>query len=232
MGVLTNKIGLRTLVDGNGLVENFKNNSLYFYDKYQKSDKDVKSIDVKDIYPGGFYHFNYMDDSNWMRWSPVFVTNYKKVLNKTIIYAVNLNFIPLQVRAYLIDDFRIEEDFEKDRFLKVDYEGMYKELIKYGFEYSLVEYNVAQIIIVHKIEMELVPRFILSAHPKNKYDPAKLNDIWQAKLKDKDKRNQEIMNSTISDFYNVNGEIKEQYVVLKDHIKRIQSNLAKYGKKW
>ena len=39
MGELIEKVGLRMLVDGSGLADNFKNNSLYFYDKYQRLHK-------------------------------------------------------------------------------------------------------------------------------------------------------------------------------------------------
>jgi|LauGreDrversion4_2_1035121.scaffolds.fasta_scaffold56093_3 hypothetical protein len=229
MGELVDRIGLRMLVDGDGLADNFKNNSLYFYDKYQKSDNGVKSINVSDILPGSFYHFHYLDDSNWMKWSPVFVTNYKKIGNQIIIFGVNFNFIPLEVRAFLFDNFMKEEDFEKDQPLPVTYEGMYAELIKYGFEYALVEYNALQIKFVHRISMDMVPRFLIAGHPKNKYDPAKLFDIWKVKIKDKDKRNQEIMKSTIDEFYDTRGEINEKYVLLKGHIQRIQNNMKKYG---
>jgi len=229
MSELLDRVGIRMLVDGNGLADNFKNNSLDFYNKYQKSDKDVKAIDISNIIPGMFYHFHYLDDSNWMMWSPVFVTNYKKVSNKIIIFAVNFNFIPLEIRIQLFDKFMTKQNFEKNIPLVVDYEGMYSELIKYGFEYSLVEYNASQIKLVHRIEMELVPRFLISAHPKNKYDPNKLFEIWKSKIKDKEKRNQEIMQSTIDDFFDVRGEINEKYILLKDHINRIQINLKKYG---
>lgn len=229
MGELVERIGLRMLVDGDGIADNFKNNSLFFYDKYQKSDKDVCSIAINDIQPGMFYHFQYMDDSNWMKWSPVFVTNYKKISNQIIIFAVNFNFIPLEIRAFLFDKFIVEDNFDKNKPLSVNYEGMYSELIKYGFEYALVEYNAIQLKIVHRIDMNLLPRFLISQHPKNKYDPAKLFDIWKAKIGDKDKRNQEIMKSMINDFYDINGEISEKYVLLKDHIKRVQTSYKKYG---
>ena len=229
MGELIDRVGIRMLVDGNGLSDNFKNNSLYFYEKYQKSDDMVKAIGINDVLPGMFYHFHYLDSSNWMMYSPVFVTNYKKVSNKIIIFAVNLNFIPLEIRAYLFDKYMNNVNFEKESPLKVNYEGMYSELKRYGFEYALVEYNAKQIKMAHRIKMDLVPRFLIAAHPKNKYDPAKLFDIWKVKLKDKDKRDKEIMQSTIDDFFNVKGEINEKYVLLKDHIKRIQANMRKYG---
>lgn len=229
MGSLIDRIGINMLVRGDGLAENFKNNSLFFYEKYRQSDKDVRSISVNDVYPGGFYHLHYLDDSNWMKYSPIFMTNFKKIENKIIIFGVNFNFIPLEVRAYLFDKYITEEDFEKDRLLKVDYNGMYSELIKYGFEYAIVEYNAIQIKLAHKISMETVPRFLISAHPLNKYDPKKLFEIWESKLKDKDARNKEIMNATMDDFFDVKGEISEKYVVLKSHIQRIQSNIKKYG---
>ena len=38
-----------------------------------------------------------------------------------------------------------------------------------------------------------------------------------------------LMKSTIDDFFDTKGEINEKYVLLKDHIKRIQTNLRKYG---
>ena len=229
MGELVDRVGLRMLVDGNGLADNFKNNSLYFYDKYQKSDDLVRAIGVNNIIPGYFYHFHYLDSSNWMMWSPVFVTNYKKVSNQIIIFAVNFNFLPLEIRVYLFDKYMDRQNFEKEAELKVTYEGMYSELKRYGFEYALVEYNAIQIKLVHRIKMDLIPRFLISAHPKNKYDPAKLFEIWQVKIKDRDKRDNEMMQATIDDFFDYKGEISEKYILLKDHIKRIQYNMRKFG---
>ena len=121
------------------------------------------------------------------------------------------------------------QNFEKEAELKVTYEGMYSELKRYGFEYALVEYNAIQIKLVHRIKMDLIPRFLISAHPKNKYDPAKLFEIWQVKIKDRDKRDNEMMQATIDDFFDYKGEISEKYILLKDHIKRIQYNMRKFG---
>lgn len=230
MGELVDIVGIRMLVDGDGLADNFKNNSLYFYDKYSKSDKFVQAIDVSKISPGGFYHLHYMDDSNWMMFSPIFAVSFKKFSNKIVLTGVNFNFIPLEVRVFLFDKFILKEDFEGDRLLKVDYNGMYSELIKYGFEYAIVEYNLIQVKLVHRIHMNVVPRFLISQHPKNKYDPAKLFEIWNAKIGDKDKRNKEIMMATINDFYDITGDISEKYVLLKSHIQRIQKSQSKYGK--
>jgi len=231
MAELLERVKLNLLVNGNGIVENFKNNSLFFYEKYNQSSKDVQSINVKDIYPGGFYFFTYLDDSNWMKYSPVFVADYKKFDDKLIIMAINFNFIPIEIRVMIFDKYITSDDFDKDRLLKVDYNGMYNELRKLGFEYSLIEFNAIQLVRVHKISLELLPRFLYSQHPINKYDPNKLNEIWVAKIGKRDERHKEIMASTLNEFYDVNTEISDKYNVMKDHIKRLQTSLTKYGKR-
>ena len=86
MGELIERVKLSLLAYGDGIPDNFKNNSLFFYEKYQKSGQDVLSINIGEINPGGFYFFTYLDDSNWMKFSPVFVADYKKLNNQIVIY--------------------------------------------------------------------------------------------------------------------------------------------------
>ena len=228
MGALEERVKLSLLVHGNGLEDNFRNNSLELMDKWSKSDDMYKAIDVNSIKTGGFYFLQYKDPSAWMQYSPVFVVDYKKFDNKIIIFGVNLNFIPLQIRSAIFDPYFKDEFFEKDTFLKVTYDGMYKELIKWGFEYALMEYNAIQVFRTHKIHMSQIPRFLYSQHPKAKYDPQKLMQIWHKKLETRDKRHDEMTKALISDFYEMDGKIKEQYQSLKGHIQRIQNSLKRF----
>jgi hypothetical protein len=230
MGELLERVKLSLLVNGNGEAENFKNNSLYFYNKYLSSDDEVKSIDIKDINPGYFYFFHYKDDSNWMKWAPVFVADWKKMSNKIILLCVNFNLVPLEIRTLLFDKYMDDRNFDKNTPLKSSFNGMYDELRSVGFEYSLMEFNAIQLVSVHRINMESVPRFLYSQHPKNKYDPNKLIQIWTKKLETRDLRHKEITSSTLADFYNVNKDMSEKFDVLKGHIDRIQKSIQKYGK--
>jgi len=84
MGILLEKIN-ESLKSGKGIADNFKNNSLFFYEKYQKSDNEVQSTRVQDIQIGRFYFFHYMDDSNWIKYSPVFTIGQKKVRKSNYI---------------------------------------------------------------------------------------------------------------------------------------------------
>ncbi len=228
MGLLDDRVKLSLLVNGNGLPDNYKNNALYLMEKITKSDKEYTAINVTDIKVGSFCFIQYQDPSNWMKWSPVFIVDSKKFDNKIVIFGVNLNFIPLEIRTVIFDPYFIEKNFDINLPLKVNYKGMYDELLKWGFEYSLVEYNAIQIRMVHQIEMNSVPRFLMSGHLLTKYDPQKLIQIWTKKLETRDQRHNEMMNSLISDFYEMDGKIKEQYQVLKGHIQRIQNSLRRF----
>jgi hypothetical protein len=229
MAELLERIKLNNLVYGKDIFDNFKNNSLYFYDKYQKSDDLVTSIPLGSITFGGFYFFHYQDESNWMRYSPVFTVEFKKFNNLIVIIALNFNFIPIEVRSLIFDNFISANDFDNDRDLKVDYNGIYNELKKYGYEWALMEYNLSQMVSAHRINMEVVPRFLYSQHPINKYDPKKLYEIWSAKLSKRKERDQEVSKVVLDEFYDLSKDISGSFDQLKGRIQRIQRNLQKYG---
>lgn len=230
MGELLERVKLSKLVYGNGEADNFKNNSLFFYNEYSGTSDLVTSIARGQIQLGGFYFLHYQDDSNWMRYSPVFTASYKKFDNLVVLLAVNFNFIPIEVRVTIFDKFIKNEDFESDNLLAVDYQGVYRELLRWGFEYAIVEYNVSQILFAHKINLNLIPRFLLSQHPKNIYDPVKLYGIWKAKFDEHIDRHREMSSLLVNDLYDIEKEISEDYKLLKDHIKRLQTSYQKYGK--
>ncbi len=222
-------VKLNLLVYGNGEVENFKNNSMFFYERYSKSDDSVKVVSKEDIMPGGFYFLHYEDDSNWMRYSPVFVADYRKFDNMIVVLAVNLNFIPLQIRVGIFDKYVTKGDFESNSLLKVSYRGVYDELNGLGFAYSLMEFNLIQVKKAHRIAVDQLPRFLWSQHPAAKYDPNKLMDIWSKKIKDRDLRHSEMLKSMLDEFYDVEKDLTQKYDLLKGHIDRLQKSAKKYG---
>jgi hypothetical protein len=219
------------LVNGNGVADNFKNNSLWFYEQYGKSSDQIKSINLKDLYPGGFYFIHYKDSSNWMKYAPVFVSDFKKFSNKIIIFAVNFNFIPMELRVMIFDKFIKPEDFEKNNLLKVSFQGVYQELRSVGFEYALMEFDALNVERIHRIHLEQLDRFFYHQHPKATYDPKKLISIWKAKIDKREDRHKEMMSAIVEEFYDVNFDIDEKYKVLKKHIDRIRTNQIKYGNK-
>ena len=228
MGELLNRLELQSKINGS-ISSIYKENTMFFYNAYSKSSKDVLNIPLSKIQLGGFYFIHYQDDSNWMKYSPIFVVDFKKFDKLIIIYGINFNFIPLEIRASIFDKYMVKEDFDGNRLLPVNYEAVYKALLKYGYEYALVEYNLAQLQLAHKIDVSLVPKFLYSGHPINKYDPIKLYSIWKKKLETREKRHQEMMTTIISDFYDISAELSKDYDMLSEHIKRVRKNYEKYG---
>jgi hypothetical protein len=237
MGSLSDRVKLNMMVHGGNIPEFFKLNTLFFFEKYKTSDNFVEITKIENIRDGGFYFIEYKDNSNWMQFAPVFITSTPrkdprlKLSNKIALRGVNFNFIPLQLRERIFDKFIKEIDFEKNSFLPVTNEGMEKELKKVALEYSIVLFDASLIVRVHRIHLEMLPRFLYSQHPKNKYDPNKLAQIWETKLKTREERDSEMMKASLSDFFDVRNEIDEKYKVLKNHIGRIRSNQIKYGKR-
>lgn len=231
MGALQERIDLNQKVFGTDIVDFYKNNTLFMYEKYSKSDDMCESVSISDISVGNFYFLHYHDPSNWMKYSPIFTVETKQLKDMKIVMSLNFNFIPIEIRGRIFDKFISEKMFENDSKLEVDFKGIYTELLKYGFEYSLVEYNAIQISLVHKINLELLPRFLYSSHPKNKYDPKKLMEIWTTKLKTREKRHQELITSNLMDFYEAESLINDKYDALFGHIQRLQSSFNKFKNK-
>jgi hypothetical protein len=220
---------IKTSLEKKSLADLYKENTMYFYEKYNNTTKEILNIPLNKIQLGGFYFMHYEDDSNWLKYSPVFVCDFKKLDNQIVIFAMNFNLIPLEIRYKMFDKFISKDDVEKNNLLKVSYKNTYNELKNIGFEYALMEYNLSQVKLVHKINMSIIDKFLISGHPINVYDPNKLYSIYQKKLKTRDKREQEMMKAILSDFYDIKNEISKEYEVLKDHIKRTQSSYKKYG---
>ncbi len=231
MGALQERVNLNQKVFGTDMVDFFKKNSIYMIDKYSKSDDMCESVPLGDISMGRFYFFHYEDPSNWMRYSPVFTIENKDLKGMKIIIALNFNFIPIEIRSSIFDKFISEQMFEKNSPLEVDFGGVYRELLRYGFEYGIVEYNAIQLKLVHRINLELLPRFLYSSHPKNTYDPNKLMQIWNAKLDKREQRHKELVSSTLLDFYEAESLINDKYDVLFGHIKRLQDSFNKFKNK-
>lgn len=231
MGALQERINLSQKVFGTDIVDYFKKNSIYMVDKYSKSDDMCEAIPLSNISMGKFYFFQYEDPSNWMRYSPVFTIENKDFNGMKIVLALNFNFLPIEIRSKLFDRFISEEMFEKNASLEVDFKGIYTELLKYGFEYGIVEYNAIQLKLVHRINLELLPRFLYSSHPKNTYDPQKLVQIWKSKLDKREQRHKELISSTLKDFYEAESLINKKYDVLFGHVKRLQESFDKFKNK-
>lgn len=219
MGLVYNKI------KSYDVVSYYKDNTEFFYNQYiNNTSKDVRSIPINGMFSGGLFFLFYMDESNWMQYSPIFLVEYKDKM----LFAVNFNFIPFEIRAAIFDDILLNFN-DNNQFSNITFESMYKLLYKYGYEYAIVEYSISRVRAVYHIDISLITEFIYSIYPKNKYDPYKLYDIWSKKIKTKEARHQELIKTIVSDFYNTKADIIDESNELKGKFQRLKRNQDKFG---
>lgn len=248
MGELYERCKLSLLVHGNGELDNYNNNNAFFTAKYKDSDSEVSNVRLDKVFPGKFYFFQLDNNekSNWIRLSPTFVISNSFFANKmsdgfeaqveeaklnrpgaviNLIQVINLNFLPFEVRVAFFDKFMVEDDFEKDRALPVEFEEVHNQLRNFGFEYAITHYPTHRIVNAWKIDMKLVPRFLYSSNEINKYDPVKLYSIRKSKIKDSQRRDQEMRSLNVTDFMKPFEEIEEKYKVLAESVLRVQNRI-------
>ncbi len=224
MGFLNDRIKLNS----NGDIANyFKENSLKLYSYYKEPKDGVKIIPISDIQEGSFYFLMYSDESNWMKYAPVFVVDHKKFDNQIIIYAINFNFLPLEIRSGFFDRFikTLEED---PKFLNIDFESAYKELLRVGYEYSLMEFSARRVQRVYEIPIAILPEFLYSSWPANKYDPNKLYQIFYKKLETKAQRHADMIKIMADEYFDILKSVDKDFGEMNEHIKRLLRNENKF----
>lgn len=202
---------------GDGLVDNYRNNTMFFYNQYMKSSNDILSIKMEQMHIGYFYfiHYRIDDKKTFIQYSPILVVDFRKVNDLVIVFAINFNIIPLDMRHHIVDDLVDDNIINSNYRINITYELAYKILLKYGFEYAIVEYNPLDIVKVHKISTNILPRFICSGHPKVYYDHRKLYNIWKNALKTREKRYNENKNKLVSELEFVKNQMNSGYDKLK-----------------
>lgn len=219
------------------IVSYYKENTTLLYNYYTGKNPHpdiaptnaVKPTPVSKIQDGMFYFLTYQDESNWMQYSPIFFVDHKEFEDRIIGYGVNLNFIPLEIRASIFDEMfpNLEEE---NQINGITFESMYKRLLRVGYEYALVEYDMSRVERCYHISIHILPRFLYSSYPTNKYDPDKLYSIWVKKLEKRELRHQEIIQQLSSDLFKTTEEIEMKYDSLSNHMKRFKRNHDKFGK--
>lgn len=225
MGIINNKIKFNS---NNDIASYYKANTLKFYNYYKEPKDGIRIIPVSEIKEGSFYFLMYSDESNWMRYAPVFLVDWKKFDDMIITYAINFNFLPLEIRSGFFDKY-ITTLEEEPRFLRLTFESAYRELLRVGYEYSLMEFSAKRINKVYEIPIGMLPEFLYSGWPSNIYDPNKLYQIWYTKLAKQEERHKAIISTNVDEYFKVIADIGLEFGELSNHVKRLQRNENKFG---
>ena len=131
----------------------------------------------KKIMIGKFYMIKYDYNGNKL-WCPIFVIDdrYKPDIQKRIIYAINIDYLPYNYRILIFDmlftAFENTIDYNKnnhpDRSLKVDFQTMYNMLKNNGqYDYAITAFDYLKIVgadkgtpIIFEVSTRFLSRFV------------------------------------------------------------------------
>ena len=197
---------------------------------------EIRKIKNKQMNKGKFYLVRYNYNGNKL-WCPIFVIDdrYSPELQKRIIYAINLDYLPYKYKIVFFDKlFRMFKDvIEKNRKingnggnaneeipLKIDFESMYRALKNSGdFSYCITAFDFSKFVgtgdpEVYSVSLSILNRFIfLNTKPVNgKIIMETLKEVEVEDQKNKLKILLEAYQKTIDNFDN---DVKEYYKSLK-----------------
>lgn len=223
---LKNKIPNYTIESSKWLMVMVKNN-----------DNNFKRVMVDNINIGSFYFMKYdyngINKSSKMEQNvPMMVVDYKPNIDKKVLYILNMNFLPLNIKQAFFsnltnkysDIFDYNEnvkDLNSEKSLNTNYKSMWDELILYAFEYCIREIRMELINDLYHISTKNL-HFLTSVNTQylTGVDEAKLNEIWITKLKNESYENRLEELSTIkSNYYKILEELQEKFKNLNIFLK-------------
>lgn len=200
-----------------------------FVGKLNTNNEFMSNSTKRDIYPGKFYFLFYglkEKLSKMEKYSPVYIVDVKRDRNKTIIYAISTNFLPIAVRSMYFDTLLNSYDLEKMKpadvlYKNIDYKKAYNTLSQLGFEYVIREFEMEKLDNVKEIHNNYLAEFLLfNTQIFTSVGEDKLNQIWLAKLKTRDERHRKLMIDLMKDY-------KEMSKVILDSISETNANIEK-----
>lgn len=135
--------------------------------------EEVKNINLEAIEIGRFYLIRYNYNGNQI-WCPIFSLEYKYYNQKSILYAINLDYLPYLYKIELFNVIWLKQrevfefnqkvtKIEEERRLKIiNFEDVYKLLKKNGnYEYCITAFDMTKIKEVNLVSYNLMGRFIM-----------------------------------------------------------------------
>jgi hypothetical protein len=110
---------------------------------------------------------------------PMLLIDYKENIDSRVLYILNMNFIPLNIKEAIFAN--LFNNYDPG---SVDYASIYTFLLRYGAEYAIREIRVELLEKIYHIDLN-ESIYLITANTKalTGVDEKKLSDIWVAKLK-------------------------------------------------
>ncbi len=208
--------------------------------KLKSPDNKFQRTPLSDLKVGSFYFIKYdlsaINKSSKMEQTvPMLLVDYKPMIDNRVLYIMNLNFVPLNLKEAFFTKFldsnysTILQNNEKKKTVReesplpnMDYEFMWSQLLKLGIEYSLREIRTELIKDIFKISTDdLHLLTTINTQMLTGLDEKKLIDIWIAKLKKEslETRVDEMLKK--ADYEEILNDLKKTFKDLNDMMDKI-----------
>lgn len=202
----------------------------WLFNKLRDNDKKVVKVGLDKIRIGQFYFMRYdlkglNKSSRLEQFVPMMVVDYKPAIDKKVLWILNLNFIPINLKESFFSSFldnyqsTLDNNFEaKDwnnetPLPSINYENIWKQLLSFGFEYTIREIRLDLINDIHGVSTDYL-HFLTTQNTQalTGVDEAKLNEIWITKLKNESLGDRvEDLTKIKSNYENILNELADKF---------------------
>ncbi len=222
-------------------VPNYNNESTkWLFNKIRKPDNDFVPTGLDNLYLGKFYFMQYdlkklNKSSKLEQFVPMMVVDYKPAIDTRVMWVLNLNFMPTNIKEAFFSSFLDKnqstldlnsesKDWTQEQPLpNINYQRMWGELIPFGFEYAIREIRVDLINNLWGVSSKDIS-FLSTVNTQvlTGVDEGKLNEIWVTKLKNENLENRVNELKTIKTNYeNIIKELADKFKSLNNNLKGI-----------
>ncbi len=205
--------------------------------KIRNNDNKFMKNTPSNIKVGGFYFMTYdlraiNKSSKLEQLVPFLLVDYNPSVDKRVLWIMNLNFIPLNIKeaffTKLLQKFNnVLDNNTKKKYVteelplpNINYDNMWDELIKFGIDYSLREVRIELIKDLYSVSTDNL-HFLttLNTQALTGVDEKKLAEIWIAKLKNESLEERIDEKKVKADYESIIKELQETFKFLDEKLK-------------
>jgi hypothetical protein len=209
----------------------------WLFNKIRATDKKFVKVGLDKLKIGQFYFIRYdlkglNKSSRLEQFVPMMVVDYKPSIDKKVLWILNMNFLPINLKESFFSSFLdkqqtiLDKNFEQKEWSKelplnnINYENVWRQLLSFGFEYSIREIRMDLINDIHAVSTDSL-HFLTTQNTQalTGVDEGKLNEIWVTKLK------KENLGDRVKDLTEIKSNYEKILTELADKFKALNERL-------
>ena len=221
-------------------VPNYPNESTkWLLSKMRNNDNKFVQTIPTDFKIGSFYFMIYdksaiNKSSRLEQFVPFLLVDYKPSIDKKVLWIMNFNFIPMNIKKAFFVNFldKFDNTLETNKKAKrindeislptINYDNMWNETINYGIDYSIREIRIDLINELYKISTDNL-QFLTTQNTQalTGVDEKKLGEIWITKLKNESLENRLDEKKIRADYDKIVKSLQETFKFLDKRLKEL-----------